>query len=144
MANFTGSSLNDVLSGSALSDWIAGLAGSDTLTGNGGADTLDGGAGKDSLVGGPGNDTYVIDDVGDKISETGGDANDRIFAAINIDLTVNAVPYAGIEHVTLTGSSALNATGNAGANMLIGNGAANHLDGKAGADTMIGGDGNDI
>jgi len=96
--------------------------------------------GTDSLIGGDGNDTYVIDNAGDKISETGAEINDRILASINIDLTA----YAGIEHVTLTGSSALNATGDGSANMLIGNSGANHLDGKAGADTLIGGTGNDV
>ena len=40
--------------------------------------------------------------------------------------------------MTLTGTAALNATGDAGANMLIGNAGANKLDGKAGDDTMIG------
>ena len=93
MAIFVGTPLSDSVSGSRLSDWIAGLAGNDTLIGGpfpfdaGGADTLDGGAGADSLVGGTGNDAYVIDSAGDKISELGGDANDRIFASINIDLT---------------------------------------------------------
>lgn len=47
------------------------------------------------------------------------------------------------ENLTLTGSSAINATGNGVANLLTGNGAANRLDGKGGADTMIGGDGDD-
>ena len=144
MTTFIGTSLNDDLSGSGLSDWIAGLAGNDTINGGFGDDTLDGGAGADSLVGGNGNDSYVVDSAGDKISESGGDTEDRILASISIDLTASAAAYAGIEHVTLTGTSALNATGDGSANMLIGNAGANHLDGKGGADTLIGGDGNDV
>jgi Ca2+-binding RTX toxin-like protein len=56
------------------------------------------------------------------------------------------------ENVTLTGTGAINATGNELDNVLTGNGGANvldgneghdTLDGKVGADTMIGGLGND-
>src|SRR5262249_8439519 len=131
MTILSGSSLSETLAGTKLSDLIAGLAGNDTLTGDDGADTLDGGAGADSLVGGSGNDSYVVDSVSDKISDFGGDANDRILASISIDLTANAAAFAAIEHVTLTGGTALNATGNGSANMLVGNSGANHLDGKA-------------
>ena len=43
---------------------------------------------------------------------------------------------ANVENLTLTGTAAINGTGNALANILIGNGAANILNGGAGADTM--------
>ena len=82
-----------------------------------------------------------MDSTLDVIVEAAGDANDRVLASISVDLSLPA--YAEIEHATLTGTMALNATGDAGANMLIGNGAANVLDGKAGNDTLIGGAGND-
>src|SRR5262249_49795183 len=72
----------------------------------------------------------------------GFEGNDRIKASISIDL--NSAAYERIEHVTLTGSGALHATGDEFANMLIGNSGANTLDGRAGADTMLGGAGNDI
>jgi Ca2+-binding RTX toxin-like protein len=57
-----------------------------------------------------------------------------------------------VENLTLTGTSAINATGNTLANVLTGNSAANTLtgnagadtlDGKAGADILVGGTGND-
>ena len=107
-----------------------------------GDDTLDGGTGADTLEGGGGNDTYVIDSAADKIVESVGDLNDRVLAAISVDLNLPA--FANIEHATLTGTGALNATGNGGANMLIGNAGANKLDGKGGDDTAAGAAGNDV
>src|SRR5690606_10087978 len=47
------------------------------------------------------------------------------------------------ENLTLTGTAAINATGNGGANLLTGNAGNNTLNGGAGADTMLGGAGND-
>ena len=128
--------------GNAGANMLIGNAGANTLEGGDGDDTMIGGAGADLLVGGVGNDTYVVDSAADKISELGGDADDRILASIGIDLN-NAV-YDGIEHVTLIGVAALSATGDDGANMLIGNAAANKLDGGKGVDTLIGGAGNDV
>ncbi|MFM7454960.1 MAG: bluetail domain-containing putative surface protein, partial [Cyanobium sp.] len=46
-------------------------------------------------------------------------------------------------NLVLTGSAAINGTGNALANTITGNGAANTLNGAAGADRLIGGGGND-
>ena len=63
------------------------------------------------------------------IIETGGDDDDRIQASITIDL--NSAAYDGVEHVTLTGTGALNATGDDADNLLIGNGGANKLDGRS-------------
>ena len=143
MATFNGTSAADTLIGSALSDYLAGLAGNDSIDGGGGAlgdDTLDGGTGSDTLSGGSGNDTYAVDSTKDVIVESSG-AGDRIQASISIDL--NSAAYADIEHVTLTGTSGLSATGDAEQNMLIGNSGANKLDGGVDADTMIGGAGND-
>ena len=136
-----GTTAGESKEGTAISDLINGLGGNDTLTGDAGADTLDGGTGTDSLTGGAGNDTYVIDSASDKVSELVGDTDDRIQASISIDL--NAAAYANVEHVTLTGTGALHATGNALDNMLIGNAGANTLDGQVGADTLLGGAGND-
>jgi Ca2+-binding RTX toxin-like protein len=143
MATFNGTTAADTLVGSALSDYLAGLAGNDSIDGGGGAlgdDTLDGGTGSDTLAGGSGNDTYVVDSAKDVIVESSG-AGDRVQASISIDL--NSAAYTDIEHVTLTGTSGLSATGDADENMLIGNSGANKLDGGASADTMLGGAGND-
>ncbi|MFM6025302.1 MAG: bluetail domain-containing putative surface protein, partial [Dolichospermum sp.] len=48
-----------------------------------------------------------------------------------------------VENLTLTGAAAINGTGNAGNNVIIGNGANNILTGNAGNDTLNGGAGND-
>ena len=98
--------------------------------------SLDGGAGVDAMTGGIGNDTYVVDN-GDVVSEAAGGGTDRV-PAVTYSLATN------VENLTLTGTAAINGTGNTLANTLTGNAAANILDGGAGADTMIGGAGNDV
>jgi trimeric autotransporter adhesin len=128
----------DTLSGFETNDRIFGMAGNDNLIGSGGDDLLDGGMGIDSMTGGAGNDTYVIDDAGDSVVES---------VAEGIDLVQSAVTYTlgyQVENLTLVGTSAVNATGNALDNTLRGNSADNTLDGGAGADTLSGGAGNDI
>jgi Ca2+-binding RTX toxin-like protein len=56
--------------------------------------------------------------------------------------TTTTLP-ANVENLTLTGSSVINGTGNAGNNILTGNTANNTLNGGAGNDTLIGGAGKD-
>ena len=135
-----GTAGNDTLAAAATSTLVQGLAGNDSLAGGAGLDTLDGGTGTDTLAGGAGDDTYIVDSTKDAIAESSG-ANDRILASITIDL--QNVVYDGIEHATLSGTGAINATGDDGVNMLIGNAGANKLDGKGGEDVMIGGAGSD-
>jgi len=137
---FTGTAAVN-FSGNGLDNRITGTAAADTLSGGAGDDTLNGGAGADSLVGGAGNDTYVIDNAGDRISETGGDSDDTVQSTLAIDL--NLAAFAGIENAALLGSGALAVTGNDGANHLVGNAGANVIDGRGGSDTMEGGKGND-
>lgn len=130
------------LVGDANANILIGNAQANTLTGNDGDDILIGGAGIDTLIGGAGNDTYVVDNINDIVTETGTDVADLIQSTIAIDL--NAVKYDGIENVTLTGKTALNATGDEFGNILTGNSAANKLSGGAGIDTLIGGAGADV
>ena len=108
------------------------------LVGNTGNNTLNGGAGADSMAGGTGNDTYVVDNVGDIILEAAGEGTDLVQSSVTTTLSAN------VENLTLTGSAAINGTGNTLANVMLGNSGANTLDGGTGSDTLDGGDGNDI
>ena len=51
---------------------------------------------------------------------------------------------ANVENLTLTGSAAINGTGNTLANVITGNTAGNRLDGGAGNDSLLGGLGDDV
>ena len=108
------------------------------LTGNSGNNILDGGLGADSMAGGLGNDTYIVDNIGDSVSETSTLANEIDTVRSSVDWTLGA----NLENLVLTGN-AVNGTGNALNNTLTGNAGANTLDGGTGADVMTGGDGID-
>jgi Ca2+-binding RTX toxin-like protein len=152
----TGGAGNDVLLGLGGSDTLNGLAGTDQLFGgngndilNGGDDndilngedgndTLNGGLGADAMNGGAGNDTYVVDNVGDLITEAVGGGTDLVqtaFASYLLD--------ANVENLTYTGAGNFTGTGNALANTITGGVGNDLLDGGAGADRMVGGAGND-
>jgi Ca2+-binding RTX toxin-like protein len=135
---------NDVLNGYDGADTINGAAGNDTLNGGAGNDTLNGGVGSDTLLGGSGNDTYVVDSTLDKVYET--TTTSSTTDAGGTDTVQSAVSWtlgSFVENLTLTGTSAINGTGNSLANSIAGNTAANILNGAAGNDTLIGGLGND-
>ena len=107
------------------------------LTGNSAVNVLNGGTGADTMVGGGGNDTYVVDNVGDVVTEAAGAGIDTVQSSITYVLGNE------VENLTLTGSAAINGTGNALNNTLTGNTGNNTLNGGAGADAMSGGTGND-
>jgi Ca2+-binding RTX toxin-like protein len=138
--NGTGNSLNNI------------------LIGNAGTNVLSGGAGADTLLGGAGNDTYYIDNAGDKVYETttisttiNAGGTDRVFSSVTVNMDSDAgIRY--VENLTLTGTAAINGTGNALKNILTGNTGANTLNGGSdndilygatGTDTLIGGLGSD-
>jgi Ca2+-binding RTX toxin-like protein len=100
---------------------------------------MDGGANADSMNGGGGDDLYIVDDLGDRVTE--------FYAAGGIDKVSSTVTFtlgSNLEHLTLTGTARANGTGNSVSNTLLGNGAANRLDGAGGADSMNGGYGDDL
>ena len=152
-AQATGGAGNDTISafehltGGSGNDRLTGTGAANTLTGLGGDDRINGGAGADKLLGGDGNDTYIVDNIGDVVTEatSAGDA-DLVHSSVAFTLGDN------IENLTLTGALLISGTGNGLTNIIIGNGVANtltgsagndRLDGGLGADKLLGGDGND-
>jgi Ca2+-binding RTX toxin-like protein len=138
----------DGLVGTAASDWVIGTIADDSVSGGAsgdqlfggvGLDTLDGGSGDDVLSGGTGGDTYLVDSSLDQIVEvsTNPAEIDTVQASASFVLSEN------LEVLVLTGTAAIDGTGNDLDNDLSGNQAANMLDGGAGADSMAGGTGSD-
>ena len=145
--NGTGNDLANALTGNDRANLLMGLGGIDTLSGGAGDDTLNGGTGADSMSGGTGNDTYIVDIATDTVTELANAGIDRVLAGVTFTLSAN------VEHLVLTGTGAINGTGNALSNALTGNAAANiltgaagndTLDGAGGADRLVGGAGDDI
>jgi Ca2+-binding RTX toxin-like protein len=139
VAQFNTPNSNASLWGTSNSDILQGSNGNNYLNGGSGNDTLNGGAGIDTLMGGVENDIYIVDSATDIIIELANQGTDTIQSSVTFSL----LNLANIENLTLTGTAAINGTGNAGNNILTGNSANNILDGKTGADTLIGGLGND-
>ena len=163
----TGSSGDDTIMGLGGGDGLSGNAGNDSLDGGAGRDNLHGGQGNDTLVAGDNDasgqsqlmdgglgddvmigsatgDAYIVDSLGDSLTDTGG------FDAIFVSISYTAPDWA--EQLTLMGSDPLTATGNQfhnnvhgneGANVLRGLGGGDWLGAGAGADTLDGGAGND-
>ncbi|MFN9555749.1 MAG: Calx-beta domain-containing protein [Dolichospermum sp.] len=116
-----------------------GNTGNNVITGNSANNILNGGAGIDTLIGGAGNDIYVVDTTTDTITENANAGTDTIQSSV----TYTIAALANVENLTLTGTAAINGTGNAGNNVITGNGANNTLNGGAGNDTLNGGAGDD-
>ena len=134
----TGRELADVLDGGHGDDALYGGDGNDTLLAGEGNDSLYGGAGGDVLNGGRdidlmkgglGNDRYVVDNVGDVVTEYTNEGSDLVESSVTYTLS------ASVESLTLTRTSAINGTGNTLNNVLTGNSANNVLSGLAGDDS---------
>ena len=123
--------------GNGLNNLITGNTAINSLSGGDGNDTLDGGAGADAMSGGIGNDVYKIDDVNDTVTEAAAEGTDRVESVVSYALGQN------LENLTLTGTAAINGTGNDLANVIVGNSGANLLAGGGGADALTGDAGND-
>jgi Ca2+-binding RTX toxin-like protein len=162
-----GTAAANTINGTAFDDWIQGLGGADTLNGNAGADLLDGGAGNDilnggagadtllggagndtlnggvdadSMSGGAGNDTYVVDSLGDVVTEAAPDGVDLVQTTLNAYTLALA---ANVENLTFTGTGNVVGTGNELDNVITGGTGADTLDGAGGNDTLHGGASND-
>lgn len=141
-----GTVVDDIINGGQGNDTLLGMSGNDTLNGGAGNDVLDGGDAADQMSGGQGDDLYRVDDYGDTVIEANGEGLDTIESSIDYTLPSH------VEVLKLVGEGAINATGNADGNRLLGNEANNVLDGLAGDDvleglgghdTLLGGLGND-
>jgi Ca2+-binding RTX toxin-like protein len=118
---------------------LVGTSSNNTLTGKSGDDRLDGKGGADTMRGGLGDDTYVVDSSGDSVVENANAGSDLVESSI----TYSVASRPNVEHVVLTGTAAINATGNGGNNLLRGNSANNTLTGSGGVDLLQGLGGND-
>ncbi|HEY9692375.1 MAG TPA: DUF4347 domain-containing protein [Oculatellaceae cyanobacterium] len=132
--------------GNELDNTLLGNSAANTLNGGAGNDTLNGGVGADTLMGGAGNDIYYVDNASDVVIEVINAGSDTVQSSVTWTLGDN------LENLTLTGSLAINGTGNnfnnnitgnAANNILTGNEGNDILNGGLGADTLIGGVGND-
>ena len=131
-----GTVIENIIGGDG-NDALIGNSGVNRLYGGRGNDVLDGGAGADYMAGGVGNDTYIVGDTADVTFEKAGEGIDTVLSYINWTLSDH------VERLELRGS-ALNATGNALNNTLVGTAGNNILNGGAGDDYMVGGAGDDI
>ncbi|MGL5237693.1 MAG: calcium-binding protein, partial [Plesiomonas shigelloides] len=143
-----GEGSNDVLNGLAGDDLLVGGAGNDTLNGGDGQDTLqgdagndrlDGGLGADAMAGGSGDDTYLVDHVGDLVTEALNGGTDVVQTTLgSYVLTDN------VEQLVFSGLGDFSGTGNGLANTLTGGAGNDALFGLGGNDRLLGGNGNDL
>jgi Ca2+-binding RTX toxin-like protein len=150
-----GNDASNILSGGLGNDTLLGFGGNDTLFGSDGNDSLDGGTGADTLEGGAGNDAYFIDTFSidgissndDLVIELAGGGVDTVNSSLSYILTDN------VENLTLTGTGAINGTGNdldnslrgnSNDNVILGLNGADTINGNNGDDRLFGGEGNDI
>lgn len=108
-----------------------GSAFNDTLTGNAAANVLYGWTGADTMTGGAGDDIYVVDNAGDVLTELPDEGIDSVHSSISYVLGAN------LEYLVLTGTAAINGTGNELNNVIYGNSAANVMSGGTGADIYV-------
>jgi len=99
------------------------------ITGGTGNDTLSGGTGADTMIGGTGNDTYVVDNVGDVVTENAGEGADTANTTL-----ASYTLAANVENLVHTSAGNFAGTGNALDNAITGNTGNDTLDGGAGAD----------
>jgi Ca2+-binding RTX toxin-like protein len=120
--------VNDEISAGAGNDILFGLRGDDALYGGAGNDTLNGGVGADDMIGGTGNDTYIVDNIGDTVTENPNEGTDTVKTTLS-SYTLGP----NVENLTFIGTGSFAGTGNVLANIITGG---------AGNDALTGGGGN--
>jgi Ca2+-binding RTX toxin-like protein len=134
----TGTPGNDIIHGTESADIINALAGNDIIYAKGGDDYLDGGTGADKMFGGKDNDLYIVDDVGDVVTENSAEGIDKVESTVSFTLGAN------VEDLLLKGTAAIDGTGNNAHNAISGNDANNSLYGLGDSDYLSGAGGNDF
>jgi len=151
--SLTGSGSNDKISGEAGDDTIdggegddklfgdneyyEGNEGNDTLYGGAGNDFLNGGDGSDVMFGGTGNDTYIVDDLGDTVTEYPNQGVDTVKSSVSFTLGER------VDNLFLENTDNIDGTGNALNNKIVGYAGSNILSGREGNDILLGNSGND-
>ncbi len=107
------------------------------LTGNSANNSLSGRGGNDRMFGLAGDDTYIVDAAGDVVNENEDDGYDTVRSSVTHTLRNH------VEALYLTGTAAINGTGNELDNFISGNAASNVIRGLDGDDNLRGGGGND-
>ena len=141
----------DQLYGSVQTDWLYGEGDNDVLYGADGNDIMYGGAGNDDYYGELGNDKFFQEATVDGNDNFyGGDGSDTVdygrrSLAVTVTLGNGGIDdgQAGAE-TDFTDIDVENATGGAGADVLVGNGLRNVLKGGAGNDELYGDANNDV
>ncbi|HZF34317.1 MAG TPA: hypothetical protein VE914_10985, partial [Candidatus Angelobacter sp.] len=100
--------------------------------------TIAGTTGKDTLTGTAGDDTFTVNHCDDVIATNPSGGTDTVKSSVTFTLDPN------VENLTLTGTAAINATGNDDDNILTGNSGDNRITTGLGNDTVNGGGGNDV
>jgi Ca2+-binding RTX toxin-like protein len=109
------------------------------IQGGSGDDSIDGGTGNDNMQGGLGDDSYVVDALGDTVTELSSGGVDTVRTSLSIYAL-----EANVETLRTTGAAASHTfTGNSLNNTITGGTLADIIDGGAGNDTISGGTGAD-
>jgi Ca2+-binding RTX toxin-like protein len=147
-------SISYTLSGTVFVETLEAVAGvsainltgnylANSLIGNDGANQLHGGGGADSLTGLGGDDIYYTDVAGVQVIEASGGGFDQLYTSVSYQLALGSEVELLSTNNT-AGTGAINLTGNASNQTVVGNNGANQLHGGGGTDTLIGYGGNDI
>ncbi|HKX87725.1 MAG TPA: M10 family metallopeptidase C-terminal domain-containing protein [Sphingopyxis sp.] len=140
---FSGSG-NDTLIGNDVANILVAGAGNDNLDGGLGRDVLIGQDGDDYLFGGfgdaneiyggAGNDTYEVRVAGDTLIENPNEGSDTVRTTL-----ASYTLKADFENLVNIGTGTFTGTGNAAANIMVGNVGRDYLHGLDGADYLVGG-----
>ena len=139
-----GDNVENLVLGGAAAINGTGNTGANAITGNAAANVLNGLTGVDTLSGMGGSDSYFVDVAGDVVVETIAGAAGGVDMVTFTGTTGTFTLGSNVENLTLTGSAAINGTGNTLANRIIGNSGSNIITGGLANDTLTGGLGNDF